>query len=165
MARGTQWHQQSLEIKLRDVNLPSVRPHIIHWFGVMQLNDLVDKRAISRFGCILRHRAIGYRANAMAVWDVPDNRVDAIAERLAAVDVVTLCYRRTRRKPDWPFNLFAMIHGRDRNTVLTQIKAAALASGLTGFQSAVLFSRRCFKQSVAQYCGNQHAGQKTGVAR
>ena len=130
-----------------------------------RLNDLIDKRAISRFGCILRHRAIGYRANAMAVWDVPDDRVDAIAERLAAVDVVTLCYRRARRKPDWPFNLFAMIHGRDRNIVLTQIKAAALASGLTGFQSAVLFSTRCFKQSVAQYSGKEHAGQKTGVAR
>lgn len=125
-----------------------------------RLDDLIRKGVISRFGCILRHRVIGYRANAMAVWDVPDDRVDAIAERLAAEGAVTLCYRRARRKPDWPFNLFAMIHGRDRSTVRTQIKEAALASGLAGLPSAVLFSKRCYKQSVARY-----SDQKEGALR
>ena len=96
----------------------------------------------------------------MAVWDVPDDRVDAIAEHLAGEGAVTLCYRRARRKPDWPFNLFAMIHGRDRGTVRVQIKEAALSSGLSGLPSAVLFSRRCFKQSVARY-----SEQATGAAR
>ncbi len=127
---------------------------------ITRLDDLIGKGVISRFGCILRHRAIGYRANAMAVWNVPDGCVDEIAERLAAQSAVTLCYRRARREPDWPFNLFAMIHGRRRNTVCTQIKEAALASGLAGMPSEVLFSRRCFKQGVARYFD-----QKTGVLR
>ncbi len=116
-----------------------------------RLERLVGLSVISRFGCILRHRPLGYRANAMAVWDVPDDSVDRIAERLAARDAVTLCYRRTRRLPAWPYNLFAMVHGRERDDVRAQIADAERAVGLSGYDSAVLFSRRCFKQRGALF--------------
>ncbi len=115
------------------------------------LERLVDGGVISRFGCILRHRKIGFSANAMAVWDVPDDKVDEIATRLAKIDNVTLCYRRCRRFPHWPYNLFAMIHGTKRQLVRSQIGAAELACGLYAYPSAVLFSTRCFKQSGARY--------------
>ena len=115
-----------------------------------RLERLIDSGIITRFGCILRHRRLGYRANAMAVWDVPDGDVDAIAEQLARRDKVTLCYRRTRRLPTWPYNLFAMVHGRDQAIVRRQIGQAASATGLDAFPSAVLFSRQCFKQSAAR---------------
>lgn len=115
-----------------------------------RLRALVKRGIISRFGCILRHRRLGYVANAMAVWDVPDDQVDAIAQRLARRDEVTLCYRRRRRPPAWPYNLFAMIHGRDHTIVTNQISEAARAVGLRDCPSSILFSKRCFKQSGAR---------------
>lgn len=115
-----------------------------------RLQSLVDRGVIARFGCILRHRRLGYLANAMAVWNVPDDQVDDIASGLAVRDEVTLCYRRTRRPPSWPYNLFAMIHGHERATVLDQIADASRATGLEEFDSTILFSRRCFKQSAAR---------------
>ena len=71
--------------------------------------------------------------------------------RLAELPFITLCYRRPRRPPAWPYNLFCMIHGRERATVLGQIEAATRAAGLHGRSRAVLFSRRCFKQRGARY--------------
>lgn len=115
-----------------------------------RLQSLVDRGVIARFGCILRHRRLGYLANAMAVWDVPDDQVDDIAAKLAGRDEVTLCYRRTRRPPAWPYNLFAMIHGHEQANVLDQIAEASREAGLDKFDSAILFSRRCFKQSAAR---------------
>ena len=115
-----------------------------------RLRSLVERGIIARFGCILRHRRIGYRANAMAVWDVPDQHVDEIGERLAGRNEVTLCYRRTRRPPAWPYNLFAMVHGRERDAVTDQIAEAGRETGLRKFPSSILFSRRCFKQSAAR---------------
>lgn len=115
-----------------------------------RLRSLIDRGVVSRFGCILRHRRLGYLANAMAVWDVPDELVDDIARKLAGRDEVTLCYRRTRRPPAWRYNLFAMIHGHEHGAVEDQIAAAARETGLDVYASAILFSRRCFKQSGAR---------------
>jgi DNA-binding Lrp family transcriptional regulator len=115
------------------------------------IRQLLDCGAISRFGCILRHRKLGYRANAMAVWDVPDGMVDECAAKLCAQDAVTLCYSRTRCLPDWPYNLFAMIHGKRQEDVEIELADVAGQSGLAGCNSAVLFSRRCFKQTGARY--------------
>jgi len=115
-----------------------------------RLRALVDRGTISRFGCILRHRRIGYVANAMAVWDVPDDRVDALAHQLAGRDEVTLCYRRRRSPPAWRYNLFAMIHGRNHEAVTNQIRDAATDTGLCNYPSSILFSKRCYKQSGAR---------------
>ena len=118
---------------------------------LQRLETLIENGIISRFGCILRHRKIGFKANAMAVWNVPDDKVDEIAENLSTFDAVTLCYRRTRRPPTWPYNLFAMIHGRARSDVMTEIAEAELATGLAAYDGTVLFSKRCFKQRGATF--------------
>lgn len=115
-----------------------------------RLASLAERGVISRFGCILRHRSLGYVANAMAVWDVPDDIVDEIANRLAARREVTLCYRRKRRPPYWRYNLFAMVHGHQRRTVARQINRAAAETGLSEFAFSILFSNRCFKQRGAR---------------
>ncbi len=116
-----------------------------------RLAALQENGTLSRFGVVVSHRALGYRANAMVVWDVPDSRVDDCGRRLAALPFVTLSYRRPRRPPDWPYNLFCMIHGKDRRQVSSEIEAATRQAGLTGCGRAVLFSRRCFKQRGARY--------------
>lgn len=104
-----------------------------------------------RLGVIVRHRELGYTANAMVVWDVPEHRVDAVGAQLGAEADVTLCYRRPRRLPDWPYNLFSMVHGRDRDAVLARIADLRAALGLADIPCQPLFSRRRFKQRGASY--------------
>jgi DNA-binding Lrp family transcriptional regulator len=116
-----------------------------------RLNRLHADGIISRFGLVVRHHELGYRANAMVVWDVPDGQVDHIGRRLAAYDFVTLCYRRPRRLPVWPYNLFCMVHGRDRETVHEQIARLNAEQSLAALPQDVLFSRRRFKQRGARY--------------
>lgn len=116
-----------------------------------RLEALIDCGAIKRFGVIVRHQELGYRANAMVVWDLADERVDEAGARLGALPFVTLCYRRPRRLPDWPYNLFTMIHGRDRDCVLAQVALTEDVLGLGKVPHAVLFSGRRFKQRGARY--------------
>jgi len=126
-----------------------------------RLAVLQENGTISRFGVVVAHRALGYRANAMVVWNVSDHRVDACGRRLAALPFVTLSYRRPRRLPDWPYNLFCMIHGTDRRQVSAEVEAATREADLNGCDRAVLFSRRCFKQRGARYGGTaRSAGER-----
>jgi len=115
------------------------------------LERWIEEGIIRRFGVILRHRELGYRANAMAVWDVPDAQTDTLGARLAREQDVTLCYRRGRALPEWRFNLFCMIHGRSREAVRRRLDELESECGLGDFDSAVLFSRRRFKQCGARY--------------
>jgi DNA-binding Lrp family transcriptional regulator len=106
---------------------------------------------IRRLGVVVRHHELGYRANGMVVWDLPDNEVDAAGWRLARFPWVTLCYRRPRRLPYWRYNLFTMIHGQDRHTVLGQLEHMARETGLVAAPREALFSLRRFKQRGARY--------------
>ncbi|HJV24144.1 MAG TPA: Lrp/AsnC family transcriptional regulator [Aromatoleum sp.] len=106
---------------------------------------------IKRFGVIVRHHELGFRANAMCVWDVPDDEVRRIGRLLAGEPAVTLCYRRRRALPDWPYNLFCMIHGRSREAVQATRDELAQRLGLDHWPHEVLFSTRRFKQQGACY--------------
>lgn len=106
---------------------------------------------IKRFGIVVRHRELGFAANAMVVWNLADEVVRRAGQALAALPWITLCYRRPRRLPDWPYNLFCMIHGRDRASVLGQVEEAARRCDLAEVERAVLFSTQCFKQRGAIY--------------
>lgn len=106
---------------------------------------------IKRFGVVVRHHELGYRANAMVVWDIPDPSIGELGPRLGDFPFVTLCYRRPRRPPAWPYNLFTMIHGRDREQVLARVDELVRVCGLENIPREVLFSRRRFKQRGARY--------------
>ena len=106
---------------------------------------------LKRFGVVVRHRQLGYRANGMVVWDIPDDRVKEVGHCLGQYSFVTLCYQRPRRLPDWHYNLFSMIHGQDRDAVAEQVKFVVEQCGLQGVDHQILFSRRCFKQRGASY--------------
>ena len=120
---------------------------------IERIRALQAQGAIKRLGVVVRHQELGYGANAMVVWDLPDAQVDALGQRIGALPFVTLCYRRPRRPPEWPYNLFTMIHGRDRTAVLTlvaQLKAD-LEAELGPLVNEVLFSGQRFKQRGAIY--------------
>lgn len=124
---------------------------------IARLHSLSTAGIIRRLGVIVRHRELGYRANAMVVWDIPDHAVENVGQRLGACPEVTLCYRRPRRLPDWPYNLFTMIHGRDRTEVTGMIAAMAEREGLRNHRRETLFSTRRFKQCGARYGQRQAA--------
>ena len=122
---------------------------------IARLRRLIDDGIVKRFGVVVRHRELGYRANAMVVWDLPDETVSETGRKLAELPYITLCYRRPRRLPDWPYNLFCMIHGRDRVTVEALIESATAHADLAARPRAILFSKRGFKQRGARYGGAQ----------
>lgn len=124
---------------------------VIERLGVLQHSGL-----IKRLGVIVRHRPLGYRANAMVVWNIPDAQVKALGDRISRMAFVTLCYQRPRTA-EWPYNLYCMIHGKDRGTVLAQLEQLSDDCALQAFERQILFSRRCFKQRGALYQPAAHS--------
>ncbi|MGB8052354.1 MAG: Lrp/AsnC family transcriptional regulator, partial [Azonexus sp.] len=116
-----------------------------------RIGNWLDDGAIKRFGVVVRHRELGYTANAMLVHDIPDERVGELGRALAEEPAVTLCYRRPRVVPDWQYNLFCMIHGRERADVEAIIGDLRQRHGLTDCAHDVLFSLTRFKQNGARY--------------
>ena len=113
-----------------------------------RISDWLDEGLIKRFGVIVRHHELGYRANAMVVFDAPDADVDRIGRLFAAEAGVTLCYRRRRSLPHWRYNLYCMVHGRSREEVQPVIEHLGRLAGLP---AQALFSTRRFKQCGARY--------------
>lgn len=102
---------------------------------------------IRRIGVIPNHYALGYRANGMSVWDVADDQAQALGRMIGALDFVSHCYRRPRHLPLWPYNLFAMVHGRDRAEVEAMVAEIAQRLGVHCRAHAVLYSRRILKKA------------------
>ena len=111
----------------------------------------LEDGAIKRFGVVVRHHELGFRANAMLVHDIPDAQVSELGRALAEEPAVTLCYRRPRCLPDWPYNLFCMIHGRERTEVEGLIADLRQRHGLAACAHETLFSLTRFKQNGARY--------------
>lgn len=143
---------------LVEQGLPLVRRPYDLW--ALQLGDEVDHvlaalarwqrdGTLKRFGAIVRHHELGFDANAMTVFDVPDGEVDARGGALAGDDAVTLAYRRERAS-GWPYNLYCMVHGRDRAAVCRTLDGVIQRAGLGASPRETLFSRRRFKQEGAR---------------
>jgi len=118
---------------------------------IERLARLKQQGLIKRLGVIVKHRRLGYRANAMVVFDIPDTLTSDKGMQISQFDFVNLCYLRPRQGEHWPYNLFCMIHGKSRSTVLTQLKQLIEACHLDQYTYDVLFSQRCFKQRGAIY--------------
>ena len=118
---------------------------------IRHLGEWVKAGVVRRIGTVVRHRPLGFRANAMVVWNVPDAEVSTLGRRAAADPAVTLCYRRPRAGEAWPYNLFCMFHGRERDAVRDSVRRVAIETGLDQYPSDILFSTRCFTQRGARY--------------
>ena len=118
-----------------------------------RLQRMLDQGVIRRIGAVPNHYAIGYTANGMSVWDVDDALVDAMGARIGALSFVTHCYRRPRSPPDWPYNLFAMVHGSNRAEV--ELKRAQIAAllGNACRSHDVLYSSRILKKTGLRLTG------------
>jgi DNA-binding Lrp family transcriptional regulator len=155
--------------KLRDCDRPILQalssglPLIPHPFAALakQLNrsedDILTRIAtlhragvLTRIGVIVRHRAIGWSANAMVVWNLPEARIETAGKALAQLAGITLCYQRRTVPGVWPYGLFSMIHARSRSEAQEVLDTATALPALAGATHEALFSTRCFKQTGAQ---------------
>lgn len=124
---------------------------------ISRLQHLINNGAIKRYGVVVRHKELGYTANGMVVWNIPDDRVDELGICIGKYACVTLSYRRPRRLPDWPYNLFTMVHGCNREEVTQKVEEIIESCGLQDIEHDILFSTRRFKQRGASYTQNSNA--------
>ena len=108
---------------------------------------MLDNGIIRRIGAVPNHYALGYKGNGMSVWNVPAERIREIGEHIGALDFVSHCYQRPRHLPEWPYNLFAMVHGRDRAEVEQKVTQIAALLGSDDLGHEVLFSSRILKKT------------------
>ncbi|WP_433884539.1 siroheme decarboxylase subunit beta [Pseudomonas vranovensis] len=161
--------EQSLALRrLLEAGLPLLaRPyqHLARQIGapeqhvLAQVNLWQQQGLFRRLGLVLNHRALGFTANAMLVLDIPDALVDEVGQRLGREPLVSLCYQRPRRLPQWRYNLFCMVHGRQRERVEAQIAALLEQHLLSDLPYQVLFSTQAFKQ-----CGGRFAPASSGAS-
>lgn len=143
--------QEGLPLFIRPFALIAERIGASESDVMSRIGQWLEAGAIKRFGVVVRHRELGYTANAMLVHDIPDERVGQVGRALAEEPAVTLCYRRPRVLPQWPYNLFCMIHGRERAEVEATIAELRQRHGLGECSHEVLFSLTRFKQNGARY--------------
>jgi DNA-binding Lrp family transcriptional regulator len=112
------------------------------------LQSLCSRGFIRRFGATLRHQKTGFTANAMAAWQVDEERIDEVGNKMASFRQVSHCYRRNPTE-SWPYNLYTMIHAADkaacRQTALNMSRAASVE------KYALLFSRKELKKTSMVY--------------
>jgi DNA-binding Lrp family transcriptional regulator len=112
-----------------------------------RLGQMLDQGLIRRIGAVPHHVKLGFVANGMSVWDVDDLQVDELGERVGALPGVSHCYRRPRRPPLWPYNLFAMLHGRSPAEVQAQAAEIAALLGPACRQHDILYSTAVLKKT------------------
>ena len=113
-----------------------------------RVKDLKKQGIIRRFGATLRHQEAGFSSNAMVAWLAPDDRIDEIGEACARFREVTHCYQREPQR-DWPYNLYTMIHGSNREECYRIADRLSRTNGLNDY--LLLFSEKEFKKTSMEY--------------
>ncbi|EEW26933.1 siroheme decarboxylase subunit beta [Rhodobacter ferrooxidans] len=132
---------------------PEPYAEVARWLGLTEAEVLARLTAMQAAGVIRRialapnHYALGLTANGMSVWDVDDTQAETLGAQVGALSFVSHCYLRPRALPDWPYNLFAMIHGHSRAEVegLRGQIAALLGPACRG--QDILYSTRILKKT------------------
>ncbi len=114
---------------------------------------MLDEGRIRRIGVVPNHYRLGYSANGMSVWDVPDEDITAIGKQVGELDIVSHCYHRPRHLPNWPYNLFAMLHGHSQEEVRNKVEQIAQLLGDKARRHDVLFSTRILKKTGLRIAG------------
>ncbi len=108
---------------------------------------MLNEGRIRRIAAVPNHYAIGYKANGMSVWDVPDELIRTVGQQVGNLDFVSHCYHRPRALPEWPYNLFAMVHGHDREEANARVEEIAALLGDVVRSHTVLYSTRILKKT------------------
>jgi DNA-binding Lrp family transcriptional regulator len=112
-----------------------------------RLARMLARGVVRRIGAVPNHYKLGVTANGMTVWDVDDAAIERLGPEVGALPFVTHCYRRPRHAPLWPYNLFAMVHGRNRDQVAEKVATIAGVLGPAARAHDVLYSTRILKKT------------------
>ncbi len=114
---------------------------------IERIATLKARGVIRRIAAAPNHYKLGMTSNGMTVWDVDDTRITELGAQIGALPFVTHCYERPRALPGWPYNLFAMVHGADRDEV--EVKRAEIAEilGDACRGKDILYSTRILKKT------------------
>ena len=132
-ARPYQWLASQLGISAEQV--------------MQRFRCMLEDGRIRRIGALPNHYRLGYVANGMSVWDVPDELVERLGQQVGELDFVSHSYQRPRHPPQWNYNLFAMVHGRSREEVMQLVEKIAQLLGEHARAHDVLFSTRILKKT------------------
>ncbi|UCD58810.1 MAG: AsnC family transcriptional regulator [Candidatus Hydrogenedentota bacterium] len=113
-----------------------------------RVRDYEKKGLLRRMGAMIAHRVAGVDANGMIIWDVPEDRLEEVGSKLASIKEVTHCYAR-RRHPEWPYNLYTMVHGRTRRQCENIAERLSKEIGIGQYK--VVYSTREFKKTSPRY--------------
>lgn len=119
-----------------------------------RLAALIGRGIIRRIAVAPNHYALGMTANGMTVWDIADEVASEVGREVGALPFVTHCYLRPRAMPDWPYNLFAMVHGSSRDEVELKRREIAMLAGHACRSNDVLYSKRILKKTGLRLSGN-----------
>jgi DNA-binding Lrp family transcriptional regulator len=113
-----------------------------------RIRNLKAQGIIRRFGATLRHQKAGFKANAMIAWQVPEQKIEETGASMAQYKEVSHCYQRITH-PDWPYNLYTMIHGNDEEACRQIAQKIALETGIKDY--VLLFSEKEFKKTSMRF--------------
>ena len=113
-----------------------------------RLKDLSQRGVIRRFGATLRHQRAGFSANAMVAWMVDEDRIEEVGQKMATFDQVSHCYRRNPT-PDWPYNLYTMVHAASEQACQETARKMSRATSVQDY--TLLFSREELKKTSMVY--------------
>ncbi|CAD6877815.1 Heme d1 biosynthesis protein NirH [Methylomonas albis] len=114
---------------------------------MLSMAEMQQTGVIRRIAAVPNHYKLGYRFNGMTVWDVDDNQVDALGRQVASLNFVSHCYQRPRHLPDWPYSLFAMVHGKTEQDADQQVAIIADLLGEHARSHEVLYSTKILKKT------------------
>jgi DNA-binding Lrp family transcriptional regulator len=137
---GLPIHERPYDLIAREVEAD---PELVK----QRLQAMLDDGRIRRIGLVPNHYRLGYVANGMSVWDIDDQDAELAGEVVGAMERVSHCYLRPRALPDWPYNLFAMVHGHYHDEVLDKIEEIAELLGDKVRARDTLFSTRILKKT------------------
>lgn len=137
---GLPIHEQPYELIAREIDTDAE-------LVKQRFKAMLEDGRIRRIGVVPNHYRLGYAANGMSVWDVADDHVDQAGEMVGQLEMVSHCYLRPRALPEWPYNLFAMVHGHYKDEVMEKINTIAKLLGDKTRSHDVLFSTRILKKT------------------
>jgi siroheme decarboxylase len=120
---------------------------------IARMQAMQEDGIIRRVAVAPNHYALGMAANGLSVWDIADDRAEGLGAQVGALPFVSHCYLRPRALPDWPYNLFAMLHGRSRDEVEAKRAEVAALLGAACRGNDILYSTRILKKSGMRLAG------------
>lgn len=114
---------------------------------ILRMKKMQHDGIIRRIAAVPNHYALGYKANGMTVWDVADDRINELGHKVGKLDFVSHCYHRPRFLPEWPFNLFAMVHAHNHDEARLLMATIADLIGKDDRGHDILFSTQILKKT------------------